>query len=535
MVRPWLAAALVLASGCGRGGDGGVIVLSDYNLQLQPRVPENEDIFAGGASITLVVRTALGDTTLHYLGDAASGSVEATEMPVLEDVHLGVLVEEPGGEGQQYDKDLLLAYGETGPFTLGTDGAESTASVLLPAFAGVGELGTFGKTIVFPGVAALPNGDVYVFGGAKSTTATTSYDKVLRLADLHNGAWAFEEVGELPDFDGDGDADNLAGLTADAVVVDGKDMIFIAGGDTSATGNGVMNGGVALFDPEALEWHWVAPEWIQSKATTAKGRTHHVSVRMDNGNVLLLGGLVVENGQSYVDVINAELFDPTDLDDKSSGVITVSSALNMGFAYANLGAEGVLVCGGTTTIGYSGSTLVTEGSDECAIVSQLGDVRTVASLPTPAHLFAMSEVAGERVLATGGLVSAEQVTGRTDASNTAWVYDITNDVWDSISVTMNEARASHAMASLSDGRAVIIGGSGETYWDDTLPQSPVLCPEVFDPADYTFTVVEPCSAAGGGAEVRAVTVPGAGIFVGHGFDDSGGGDMFGIIGVPPRL
>jgi len=91
-----------------------------------------------------------------------------------------------------------------------------------------------------------------------------------------------------------------------------------------------------------------------------------------------------------------------------------------------------------------------------------------------------------RVLVTGGRTASAAPPGVVLA--TAEIYDPLTDTWTETAGAMNNARRSHAMSVLPDGRVLVSGGGGGVA---TASSPAIQTAEIFDPATGMFTLVAP--------------------------------------------
>ena len=501
-------------------------VESDFSLQLIPIIPDNQAPFADGPDVTLVMRDEFGDSNLIDMGSLSSGSATEEGLEPLSEVTLGLLLESPGGDASAYDHELLIAYGEAGPFSLSTGKEEVEARVLLPTFGAVGELGLLASQHLFASVAMTAAGDVYIFGGADSLTSTGS-NTILKLSDIGEGEWDFAELNVTMAPDDDGITGRVAS-TATVVYDDaGQELILVAGGREVWYAPGDFDASFAafLFDPATDNIVW--------EGEMERNRSEHQAVRMDNGNVMLISGL---KGNSFSSTNTFEIFDVNNrsFSPDGGGVVTVQ---NTGFAIANSGSKGVTLCGGSALAG--GDT--TNPIDKCTLISQQGAVDdSVTSLSEALQWPAMAPLPNGDILITGGAkVSATNDGSMASATSEAWV--LSENVWTSVG-PMSVGRAGHAALALADGRVLIVGGVSEAsmLWDNLGDRSNALdCVEIYDTDTQTFSSSEICTATGVGAKPQlSATSRGAFVFSGY-YDANGntadGAESYGIIGLAPNL
>jgi hypothetical protein len=499
-------------------------VLSDYTLTLAPRVPTNQEGMFEGQSVSVVLR-GNGETTVEWIDDLTGDRVSRSDFGPLTGQNIGILVEEPGGQASAIDGDLLLAYGEAGPFTLSTGAEAATAEFVLAAYGGVGDLDVLpdDEAGVRSAIAMTPDGATWMFGGAYQLIGSNSgHAYVQKLERLDDGEWVFDVVGEMPDFDEDGSPDGFVAGTATYIESSGHPYILVTGGrPTNAPYDATYQAG--LWDVEEEEWAW-------SRDRAMKGsRAHHVALAMQNGNVVLIGGMGTDG---YIANANVEIYD---VDQKSFDIVgTLPETPGIGFAAADLGPKGVLVCGGGEFFGPSPQ--YTSPRDACYVVSPAGDIEETEPLPTAVQGLAMAPLGDGRVLACGGLDDDADFTSPVDAIPDAWVYDPASHTWTTLTARLNTPRALHAAVPMPDGKVLIVGGVERGVIIDGNIEAPVTCNEIFHPDTFTFTQVEPCGAAGSGGEPRVAWHPDHYAVVVEGYGEGqDGGRSYGVIGFPPNL
>lgn len=517
-----LAAALVAVAAC----SDDVEPLSDFTLDIAPVIPPNQrsTLFADGPSVTVVLREGR-DIELTYLGDLSEGSLQATNFRPLVGQMVGILVQDAGGNPAQYEPDRLIAYGEAGPFDLGAGEEQVQASVFLSEVGVIGELGVLGNDAagMRSAAAMTPDGVTYLFGGSRDLLGTSGvgHSFVQRLANPDDGDWEFDVIGEMPDFDGNGTPDTVVGATATTVDIDGAVQILVTGGRPKNDPFSGNSYNTALFDPETNAFVWSDDKLVGSRA-------QHQAVRLDNGKVLIIGGM---SGSGYLPVATWEIFDPRSKSSEAFSQSIVTSSV--GFGLATLGAKGALVCGGALFT-RSGTSQWTDPQDACYVIAASGSASEVGPLPVPLQLFAMAPLGDGRVLATGGLTERSSDGQTVPATDRAFVYDPTAAAWTELSAKLNQPRMGHRAVPMPSGKVLIVGGVDGGGFTNPVYGASVECPEVFDPATLEFEVMEPCSVAGSGADPAVAWDPehGAIVVSGAASDDEGGFD-FGILTFGP--
>jgi hypothetical protein len=204
---------------------------------------------------------------------------------------------------------------------------------------------------------------------------------------------------------------------------------------------------VEVFDP-------VTDTWSAGPALH-QGRSQHTAIRLADGRVLVLGGRT-EDGQI---IGTAEVFDP------ETNAWTLAKDVPLDVATAiRLADERVLVIGyGADPNSLTPTAAVLDPSD-----GSWGPVRPIKGM----SLSPVVALLGDgRVLAVGGF-RADFGDGPPDPRAETALYDPSTDTW-SAATAMNEPRLEPPIASLADGRVLVVSNAST---------------EVFDPSTSTWTL-----------------------------------------------
>ena len=197
-------------------------VQSDFNVQLVPRSPIDQDPVAQAVEVGVVLRgrtlTVVTPSATDPASDTPSG-VEATELEPLDSAFIGLVGTD---DLATLTSDTVFSYGEVGPFTLSKDDEPIDADVLVAEAGRVGLLASLADDLSAQGgaVAMSSAGDVFRFGGLSGGAPT---DTIARLTDLDAGDWRFQGIGAMP-----GGA--RIGMTATVVDNNGTEAILVTGG-----------------------------------------------------------------------------------------------------------------------------------------------------------------------------------------------------------------------------------------------------------------------------------------------------------------
>jgi len=522
------AATLVFAA-CGGTAD----IESDYTLNLVPRVLGGQNPFQAQPSVKLVLMEQGSPAEVLYGGSASDGSVTLPEMAQMPaGTQLGILLEDGSSTGDVYDPGALVGYGQaTLGQDLGIDGSVVDLEITVGQHANVGTMGAFDRdeSRLYAGIAVVPGGDVLLFGGARSGSlggfgGKAASAEIRRMTNTDSGAWSFADVATLPVVDEEPDWAAMAATT----VADerGTPLVLVTGGrpDSSQVTNSDNAASAFLFDPATNLVVW------QEDNALYTPRSEHVQVAMHNGNVLVVGGW--NDGTLFPATANFEIFDPvarqfTPGDDP----LTVGT---LGLGWADLGAEGILLCGGSVPQGSDASAVTAE----CNRIDLQGNVFPAPALPQPVSHLAMAALPDGGVIAMGGVIDDHADNAEVPATAQAWRWDGLNS-W-TVVFGMNEARAHHRAIPLANGEVMVVGGTQTGGTVFPRPSGAVACTERFDPATNEFSTSEgSCNDAGAGAFISLASYPGEGAYVLSGLwydgSETNGGEDYGHIALGPDL
>lgn len=438
---------IVLLIGCTGG--------ANYSLNLIPVVPENQSPFTDADRIDLVFETE-GEDDLIYTLDGTSGSPSLDELPALARTAISI---------RAYDRDDLIAFGRSRPFTL--EEGDNEQQVLVSA---TNEMGWFNSmdTPLGGSAVAAHNGSFYVFGGDTlvldifSDIDGDGVSTIWRVDVAPAGDLRAEALDiTLPEHAKG--TNTWAGATATNL---GEGRILVAGGSPwmAAVGDSVL---YEAFVFDARE------ETVGPVFELGVGRTNHLAVPFSNGDIALIGG-ILQNGNG-ADAV--EIYTP------DTGALTIGEkhAANMPAA-ASLGAGGILICGG-----YVGVA----AQSDCEILNVNGGIEIAASLPAARDALTLSSVSDGVVLAVGGADATLEAQGN------AWLYDQDTDTWISVG-SLNVPRALHRAVSLPSGEVLILGGAtaaerGTASWENGPVGESISCVELYDPETQTFIPLRDCT------------------------------------------
>jgi hypothetical protein len=313
---------------------------------------------------------------------------------------------------------------------------EMTAEIYDPRNGSFTQTGVMQNGRYLHGAALLPNGRVIVAGGsADNITSTNSVE----LYDPSLGSWSFpggQMIGRQ--------------MHTTTVLADGR--VLVAGGLGGGSGSAQYMTSAQIYDPSTRTW--------SSTGSLTKGRYDHTATLLNDGRVLVTGGVIAKNAAGASATTNsAEIWNPSG---PNQGTWTAAASMT-----GNPNGRRSHVA----TLLPSGNVLVTGGQD----------------LSSPRNFLASAEI-----------------------------YDPVQDAWSSPSPTpppapspspsplplpwppqtMSVGRYYHT-ATLVGGKVVIIGGNtgtnaGGVSGSSTLTSSV----DVFDPATQSFTPLTDIGGAG---------------------------------------
>jgi hypothetical protein len=205
-----------------------------------------------------------------------------------------------------------------------------------------------------------------------------------------------------------------------------------------------------------------AAQWKPVQGS-APALAYHTATRLQDGTVLVVGGLAIAGGKTSACKKAAHLYDPV------KNVFSTAPDLK-GARYHH-----------TATLLKDGRVLVAGGRDDQGSLStvELYDPKQKAWTAGPSLSEARSyhratPLADGRVLLSGGRNSSGRLASLSliDAAATSWSSPLT---------TLSQARDLHAAALLTNGKLLVAGGFDGTKYLDSL--------EIYDPATGTLTTL----------------------------------------------
>ena len=210
-----------------------------------------------------------------------------------------------------------------------------------------------------------------------------------------------------------------------------------------------------------------------------ESRSSHTASLLPNGNVLVAGSVAGDATTELYDV-GAGTFasGPSMINGRNAHTATV------------LGNGKILLVGGWGPVSLSGSSTLPNAE---LYDPNTGAFGSTGSLVTPRANHTASVLPDGRVLIVGGWTGSATQSGVYSGTpvRTAEVYDAASGTF-SASGSLTTARYSHAAATLSDGRILIVGGSDSADpSSQTNEPNPLASAELYNPATGAFTQAPP--------------------------------------------
>lgn len=514
----------------------------DFTLSLRPIVPDGQEVFTSDVELSVRLETADGVTT-ERLGASADATWTLPPIPPLVATRVGLLLSVPGGGVDPVDLSDLRAWGLSPPITLSE--GQVDLSVIVGTYGSLGRIGTLPEAIAtgWPAIAALPDGDVLIFGGTDVVqpppiTALPPV-RILRL-DRGDNALSFDDVGDLPIPVSANLSQPRVGATATVLTLEGEPQVLVAGGREKWAPATKVNNSAFLWDPSTDQ---VSED---RGLVMIEDRSQHVAIPTPNGDLLFLGGLN-SNGSTggssgHKDALTYEWFRLSTLRFEAASEGQIARGVgSLGFGWADLGESGVMICGGGAEA--TGQPRLLLASDLCKRLDLDGTFRDLPSIGEGTTFdgaanrmwHAMSTLPNGKVLLTGGVSDSIPEGATAPALATAWIFDPASSArtWKRLP-DLHAARAMHAQIPLPDGRVMIVGGVDAAIgFVAATIGAPVDTVEIFDPLTETFSEVDAGGVLWGGAVPMHATAPGYGTFFLRGWRGAGMSDQYGIVTLGP--
>jgi len=239
------------------------------------------------------------------------------------------------------------------------------------------------------------------------------------------------------------------------VLLDGR--VLKVGGGISHDEEAVATTDEAeLYDPGTGAW---------TPAASVPGpRRGHTATRLDDGRVLVVGGIALDlSGGSVLADPPAAVFDPA-----TATWSPVAATPRTGHTATLLASGNVLIAGGATCVGLFG-TCVTLSSSEL-FDPETGMFEPAAGMVEAREPHAAALLPSGHVLATGG---GPRDSLEVRVERTTELYDPATNVWVP-GPSMGFPHLAHSATALTDGRVLVAGGSFAVPAEVFVPVIPVM-------------------------------------------------------------
>nr|WP_295901924.1 kelch repeat-containing protein [uncultured Bdellovibrio sp.] len=269
--------------------------------------------------------------------------------------------------------------------------------------------GNMSASRFIPAAALLNNGKVFVSGGV-STEPTLNYPTSSDIFDPATGNWSAAAPIPAP-----------RARSTSTTLPNGK--VLVVGGQDDAN----ILGTTILYDPNSDSW--------SAGPSLSHPRSGHVAVLLPNGKVLVIGGTGDFGGSLLIG--EAEVYDPSTNTWSSGGTMPVPCY----YPSATIISGKVVVIGGLATPNYSQAVQIYD------IASNTWTSGTSATVGRLGHIAAPI---GGKILVAGGSNTGGFL-------NSTEIYDVAANTWQP-GPAMSMARSSAGVATLPDGKILVIGG-----------------------------------------------------------------------------
>lgn len=253
--------------------------------------------------------------------------------------------------------------------------------------------------------------------------------------------------------------------------------VLVAGGVTGPSAFPL--GGVTsteLYDPTTGSWSDTGP--------LNRARCYHSATLLPNGTVLVAGGWTARTGRTvsppgnHQALRSAEIYDPRTRTWSETAPMTDGRGQHQGVL---LGNGRVLVAGGSVPIGYG----VDVGLSYCELFDMATSTwEATGDMTTNREGHVVTPLADGSVLATGGILGEELRGLNENSLRSAERYDPSSGAW-TATASMGKGRVGHQAVRLASGKVLVSGGMNfaapqQRSWRNA---------ELYDPATDTWSAV----------------------------------------------
>jgi hypothetical protein len=214
------------------------------------------------------------------------------------------------------------------------------------------------------------------------------------------------------------------------------------------------------------------------------GRFGHTATRLDDGRILIVGG-IRRIGQVEEILATAEIFDPKTGDHRQiigpgGRPLAMNASSGRAFHSATKLRDGnVLITGGVGIVQNKWASLRSSEVFDVGSETFPQGLIGITDKARANHTSTMLTTSGKVLVVGGAIYDAQTIVTTHDSAE---VYDPTNNTWTAARNTMASARAFHAATELDpnadQGKVLITGGSDAT--------GPLKSVEIYDPAANQF-------------------------------------------------
>jgi len=246
-----------------------------------------------------------------------------------------------------------------------------------------------------------------------------------------------------------------------ATMLDNGQVLVAGGVNCPAPGSCTYLSSAELYNPASGTFTNAASAMAQARSAPA--------VLLNNGNVLHAGGYFCDGSGNCSSLSSAEIFSPATGSFTSAGNMTVARS---GQTMTLLGNGTVLIAGGETCTSATSCSALSSAE----IYDPIAGTFTSTSTSMSAARFGASAVA----LSSGLVLIAGGFDG-TNMPASAELYDPTQLVFTGTGPNLNTPRFNATATLLNNGKVLVAGGS-----TCNLPGCPTNAAEIYDPVANTF-------------------------------------------------
>src|ERR1035437_536960 len=250
-----------------------------------------------------------------------------------------------------------------------------------------------------------------------------------------------------------------------ATILDNGQILVAGGVNCQTPGACTYLSSAKLYNPATSAFTYTGGPMATARSAPA--------VQLNSGKVLVAGGYTCDGSGNCSSLISAEIYDPTAGTFSSAGTMTVARS---GHTMTVLGNGTVLIAGGQTCTSATSCSALTS--------AEIYDPNAGTFVQTGSYMSAARFGASAVLLNSGSVL----IAGGFDGANLPPAAEIYNPAigygftWAGPSLSVPRYNASAAL--LNNGKVLVAGGS-----TCNLPGCPTNAAEIYDPVANTFSVV----------------------------------------------